>query len=498
VKKVEPKHVAYDDFIPDDSSNLGSDFVADGSGKDKGTSDFVPDEATPAQDPGILHRVLQGFQAGGKALDYPRGAIGGPLLASAIEKLSGKKVIKPGEYLNALKPDNLSTYPSADTMLERAGVPKGPTLSDYTHIPGFGEFGMIPKDSFLDVSARGAGGAALDAVSDPLSWLSFGTSTAAKQGENSLLKGALEMPAVKQAAAVATMPSALTSNAGKKLFSWGITPIEQAGERYGKNEVADTMYKYGIKGSGNQIEERLGQTAAKLKDARDEILQQADKMGGKVERGQAFDDFTSTLDQMVRDRRLSQEEAEKILDTTIGTYLTGENPSTMLATQWKTDEYKALPQKVWEATKKDSLGQTLGKKLSNGLKTGVENAVENTTGRGAELANTNHELGQLLSVLPATSKYADMLERKPYLTHFDMAAGLGGGLFSGNPGKGASMFAAKKMLDVGRMPWVRTNVGSALRTLGEGRAAPYLDTLTMQGLKKSLKKGPEEDDNGQK
>lgn len=55
-----------------------------------------------------------------KGLDYPRAALGGPLMATAIEKLSGEKVIQPGEYEDALKMKG--NYPNTAEMLSRAHV----------------------------------------------------------------------------------------------------------------------------------------------------------------------------------------------------------------------------------------------------------------------------------------------------------------------------------------------------------------------------------------
>jgi hypothetical protein len=480
-------------FIPDDSAELPAP-PPEGSHN----YGFVADPEQPIdENNGIIGTAIKGLQAAGKGLDYARGATGGPLMASAIEKVSGKKVVKPDEYANAAKLNNLSTYPKTDTMLERAGVPSGPSLADATKwLPGVGG-PLIQKGDPMDITARGAAGFVGDAVSDPLTYLSFGANKVAKMlpEEGGMLRNLFNMPGVKQATAVANAPSAATSNIGKKLFSWGIQPIEQAGERFGKNEVADTMYKYGIKGTGGQIEERLGQTAKKLKDARDGILSEADAAGATVPRDEAFKSFQDNLSKMVEDRRISPEEADALHKSAIGTFMTGEDPSTSLASQWKTDMYKSLPQKAYDVTKNPNVGQSLNKQASNGLKTAVENTVEGTTGRGKELAKTNGELGQLLSVMPATSKYADMLERQPILSQWDMAAGFGGGLMSDNPAKGASLLAAKKLLQIGKMPVVRTNVGSALRTIGEGATAPYLDTLVRQGTSRALRKAPKNGEN---
>lgn len=481
-------------FVPDDSADLG--FVPDDGQEQKVHIDFEPDPAAPVGEQGIISGAVKGARGLGKILDYARGVTGGPALAFGLEKLTGKDVFKKDELKNSAKWNNLDTYPSSAELMERAGVPQGAKISDYTD--------KIPKDGLLDITLRGAGGFGVDAATDPLTYLSFGANSVgkglAKEGAEKLAKGGmqrlLEMPAVKQATAMATAPSRAMSNMGKKFFSWGITPIEQAGEKFGKEAVADTMYKHGIKGTARTIERKIGETTTKLKSARDEILDAADKAGAQVNRNKAFNDFNQTLEKMVDERRLSREEADKIFDQTVGNYMKGDMPGTKLATQWKTDVNKSLPKRAWDVTQNPNIGQALDKSVSKGLK----EAVEKTVGKfsspqaQAELIKKNRELGELLSVRSAAAQMADVAERRYAFTPWDIAAGGGMGMGTGNPAKGIALLGAKKLLEVGRMPSVRTTVGSAMRDVGEGSMAPFLDTLLRRSTANSLRKGEKKDE----
>ncbi len=465
-KKTAAKPFVADDFVAEDAHGA-TPFEAD---------DFVA-ESPDVETGGVINTAVTAAKGVGKAFDYLRGATGGPLLAAALGQYKGQ------EHLDALNPFSTKTFPSSDELMERAGVNKGARLSDV--------FSMIPKDSFADISARGVGGFGLDTATDPLSYLSFGTSAAAKGGMNSAMKKLLKTPVIEEAAKVASAPSKMLSNMGKKVYSWGITPIEQAGERYGKDAVADTMYKHGIKGSGRQIEEKIVKNASKLRGERDALLDAADAAGANMDDLEMFGGFVDKLQTMVGDRRLSQAEADQILEGTIGTYLTGGKPSAKLATQWKSDVTKTLPRRAWDVTKGNtSIGQSLTKEAGKGLKEGVEKAVGRASGTDAmEILKTkNKELGELLSVMPSASQMADVGERRYWLTPWDVAFGGGGAMMSGNPAKGAAMLGAKKMLELGRLPWVRTNAGSAMRTMAEGSVSgPMLDILTRDAYKRLVK-----------
>lgn len=485
-KKRKPANDDDLGFVADDAADLG--FVPEGGGDDLA---FQPDPASPTETGGVVSKGIKTLQAGGKILDYARGAVGGPALAAGLEFLTGKDVNKLKNWKAAINPTTLDTYPSSAELMEEAGVPEGAKVSDY--------LSMVPKDSFFDATLRGAGGFGLDVATDPLTYLSLGTSAAAKKGAQeggkALAKGAgrsmLEMPVAKQAAAFATAPSRAVSDMGKKIFSWGITPIEQAGEKFGKEAVADTMYKHRIKGSARSIEEGIEKTAGNLKRDRDLILKQADAAGGKVELS-AFDDFTAELDQMVADRRISPEQAEKLWMDALGTYVTGPAPTTELATRWKTDMYNELPQKAWEASKNPAIGQKLNKKAAHGLKEGIEGAVRKYSGSDAArvLKEKNKELGELLSVSPAAQRYAQQLDRRYLVTPWDVGGAGFGGMVGGSPGAGAAMIGAKKLLEIGRLPSVRTNTGAFLRDISEGPlSGPFLDILSRRSAASVRKKG---------
>jgi hypothetical protein len=129
----------------------------------------LPDGRTPNLAPDTGQQLLNGLDMGAKALDYAGGAVrttaGIPFGASDVQDLiDGLKLKKH--------------FPSSTTMLKKAGVPEGASLSDV--VPGmYG--GVLAKGGAFDPSARGAAGFALDAATDPLTWVSGGGASVARR-----------------------------------------------------------------------------------------------------------------------------------------------------------------------------------------------------------------------------------------------------------------------------------------------------------------------------
>jgi len=107
-------------------------------------------------------------------------------------KLEGREpelITREGDTIRALKGEGAGT----DEYLDRAGVPKGASLSDA--VPGIysktGTGFALKKGGMLDPSVRGAAGFVGDVALDPLTYLSGGLSTVAKGGESAALKALL-------------------------------------------------------------------------------------------------------------------------------------------------------------------------------------------------------------------------------------------------------------------------------------------------------------------
>lgn len=299
---------------------------------DPGTAAMgFPDGPTSAaeESPGVIGRAKQGVGATAKLLDAPRAATGGPALALALKALTGKDAASLQEFSDGLNPTNLKQFPHSDEMFDRVGVPKGARMSDA--IPGYGEPGNSPwyqpeKGGKLDFTARGAGGFLSDVATDPLTYLSFGASAAAKKAlAESATSTALEqaakesasptakalsmvgdqaanlgakVPGVAQigqgsealanladksvvgrlASKLATGPSDMVSGLGEKMYKAPISSVEHEGVKYGKDGVADALYQAGVK-SPIGMRQTTGKAASTLLGARDKIYQAADAAG---------------------------------------------------------------------------------------------------------------------------------------------------------------------------------------------------------------------------
>lgn len=290
----------------------------------------VTDGPTPAaqieaeQEPtGLMDTAIGTIGAGAKVLDIPRGVVGGPALASALEMLTGKNVRHRGsEDWDPLNPTNLKMYPSSAELYERAGVPEGAKMSDY--VGGYGEPEKSPwyqpeKGGMLDFTLRGAGGFGTDVAIDPLTYVSFGAASAGKTAlKESAAKLALnaakpkpsmlmrmgsgmarpaeilgerlapainalkETRAGRAAVSAATAPSRAVKNVGERMYNSVLLPVEHEGAKFGKKEVAETIYNAGIK-TPFGLRGKAQDATNVLMEARDQILKEATRMGAEID-----------------------------------------------------------------------------------------------------------------------------------------------------------------------------------------------------------------------
>ena len=268
------------------------------------------------------------LQVGGKVLNYPEGAITAPLLGLGLEAATGKKTFSGDEYLKGIDPTTTQTFPSANELYKRAGIPEGAKLSDYLNMysePGKASWYQPEKGGLLDPTVRGTGGVATDMAIDPLNYISFGEAGALKQA---LSKGAARMAAEQAAkdsagpvgkvllklgdaknaaldtlstpaqmlaqkvksipvagpaiSKVATAPSDALDWLGKKFYNSGVLPVEQEGAKFGKDAVSETLYNSGIKSSLG-LSDKADRVANNLMNGSNAILDKAGAAGAKVD-----------------------------------------------------------------------------------------------------------------------------------------------------------------------------------------------------------------------
>lgn len=412
--------------------------------------------------------VAKGTLRGGiKALDYQGGAVRGGL-AKLVESLGGPKTVSTEEIKAAMSPLNTQRVPGMGEMMERAGVPEGPHLGP--------------------VSARGAAGFVGDVVTDPLTYESGLTSIAARWPVlGRLIK-----------------PSAGVARDAQAAYRSGVRPIVQAGERFGHPDVAKTMMQEGIWGSPHAIEGGMEKAAERFKSGRDAILDSADAAGAGASKEAALRPMSDELAQMVKDERITQDQAAKIFqDLTAAKQSGADRVPTRLMTQWKTDVGHALPGATWDELSKSapSMANKVAQTTRAGYRQEVENAVSKTLGAesGGRLVEQNRQLGDMIvpEIKNAASKMASGYEKSAVISPQDLYSllvGGGSGAASGHTVEGAlTGLAASKLLKASQSTAVKTGLGLAGERAMKTKLAPTLDaTVRRSALNFSPYKPAEE------
>lgn len=147
------------------------EYLASQEGGGEGPATQAAQEAEGALDKGL------------KVLDYQRAKTGGPAIAKALEKLTGKKVLKDGE--NASR----GNFPGTAEMMKRAGVLTEPVLAEGQE-PGLRETRFNPFNMAGNVAsefiannkdlARNVLGIGADIASDPMTYESGAASALAR------------------------------------------------------------------------------------------------------------------------------------------------------------------------------------------------------------------------------------------------------------------------------------------------------------------------------
>jgi hypothetical protein len=502
--------------------------------------DFTPDHeeiAFTPDEPGIGFEGMTmqpnspaAMQVLAKVLDYPRGAVTAPLIAKALERITGKKNILRGQEwrdaVNPLKPD---TFPPADVLAERAGIPTGASASDV--LPGLysetgNEWLKFKKGGFLDPTVRGAGGIAADAAIDPLTYATAGGAAGVRAlsegGAAGRLANALKM--------AAKAPSEAIRGVGKSMYKGAFVPVEIMGERVGKKDIAETAYKYGIRGTGRQIQKQAGDVADRLINHRDAILHAADSHGPSVDLDLAMKEAQDSVDKMRLDKDPMERPIADAMQEKINEYkalaerpdqvipaetATREVPSAILgpdgkpvmnsvtevvtpehvipgepgvipsqASGFKSSLYNGMGSTAYNEAAKTKAGDSIRQKLARGLKLATEKSVGKTLGpaQEAELIRLNDEAGKLLGSQVGFQQIAEQADRKPILTGTDA---IQAGIFMGTGAAdaGVKSLAVKKGFDWLRWPYGRTQVGSRMRAVGESPwAANLMDTTARRKI----------------
>lgn len=452
------------------------------------------------QESGLKQKLMKALDIGARGLDYA-GGVTRSAIAEGAGLLSGKDLIKDGEWKEAFK----GNAPNSATIMERAGVPSGASLSELapSMYSETGDGLPLQKGGWADPDARDAAGLAADIATDPLTYATFGASALGKAGK-----------------ALKPVSNTLEST-GKSIYKSGLKRIDQEALKYGKEPVSDLLMKYNISGSAGSIQKQMDQLAGDLVGKQKALLAQADQAGNVVDLNKAM----AETDQLIAQIRASKDpmlqgvaqqlESEvkgyKALSASPASVTTKQVPSAKLdlsnpyqpkqlmeevvetipgrpgvtpsqASGFKTSVYESLPKGAFAeniAVQSGKHPQLLAgqKKIAKGLKESVEDASSGLQVDGLDLKQLNEQLGRVLTTKDKQMAEAFKEANKNLFTSVDgMIAG------SQNPW----MFAFKKAADVAKMTGPRTTVGKGMSNLGRGAlSGPALDVLARELAKEA-------------
>lgn len=411
---------------PADDSDLGPVATVGPSpaqvGDDSDLGPTMADSGAIQPSMGLKGYAKKGLEIGGKVLDYPRGAIGAPILSAIASRISGKQTMSPEEYADAVNPTTTRLAPSSDTILERAGVPKGPSLSDVAPSlfapAGTGAFYSAfdprhyaaEKGGLFDVTPRGVAGGVLDMATNPLSFESGALNEGAKKASNAVK----EIPVVGPAlSSVVKTPAQAVEGMGTAAYESGMHPLISKGEEYGK-DVANDLYNakmWGRPGSvakaGDDAAEvfknEIGQNRAATQPLIDSALDAT--MGPSKERGmQNYIDF---LDEKVASGDMAQEEADSLIDKELKTTAAVSQPTLNQMAGWKTRSYNKAKKSAFLENANPDIAKQAELAKGAGYRGEIENSMnEASPGAGDIEADKNRRLGNLLTVQGVADKQA--------------------------------------------------------------------------------------------
>lgn len=395
----------------------------------------------------------------GKALDYLGG--GARLAAAGLANIpyaisTGKSLTKEGDFTRALKGE----APTTAEYLDRAGVPEG------AHVNLFPEV-KIPGTRFKigegDTSVRDAAGMVGDVALDPLTYLSLGSSAAAK---SSLPIKAITTP--------------VGESIGKKLFKSGLKNVDEKLLEKGAKPVSDILWKADLPSEGKvwgttkQIQEQSKELMEGLKKQRALQYNVADTAGAMVNPRAALSDSLTKV-QKLRENPGLRDLADK-LEKHINKYIDEGPVSLEKASDWKTSLRDSLPNNAFDPNGRlKNPVKKIEKSMASGFKTEIENAADAAvpgTNIGKDISKTNEEWGSLIAAQKPLEQQAKIAKGKHAVSSID--ALLAGTYAAGHPLATTAVLGAKKIGDLSKTTGFRTGAGRLAQFAGATNIPDYL------------------------
>lgn len=258
----------------------------------------LKDSETPQ--PGMLQQAkeaaLQGADILGRGLDYAGGAVRGTV-AGGLEALTGKELV---DYKDVLA----GKAPTSAEVMQKLGVPEGYSLSNI--IPSMysetGQGAALQKGGLFDPSVRGAGGLALDILTDPLTYLSGGLSAAGKAGK----LGKAEKVVEAALTPIGTMAGKRAPKLYKKAFETVDVNLKPLNKPY---SVADILSKEKFRGNMAEAADRIAEINQTVGTEQGNILKRAAEKGATVD---LIKEFEPALKYAQKIKNLPSPEAAKL------------------------------------------------------------------------------------------------------------------------------------------------------------------------------------------
>lgn len=233
----------------------------------------MPEQSALSQ---VKEGVIKGADILGRGLDIAGGAVRGTV-AGGLEALTGKELVNIKDVMTG-------QAPSSAEIMQRLGVPEGYSLSNI--IPAMysesGEGMAFQKGGLLDPSVRGAGGLALDIVSDPLTYLTGGLSAAGKAGKLGRIGKAAEAALTP----IGTMAGKRSPKLYKKAFEAVDTNLKPLNKPY---SVAEILSKEKFKGNMMEAVDKISEINQRVGTEQGSILKKAAEKGAVVDLTKEFE-----------------------------------------------------------------------------------------------------------------------------------------------------------------------------------------------------------------
>lgn len=439
----------------------------------------------------VVDAAVGGLEHGIKGLDY----MGGAVRTAAANALG---VSKPGETLDALNPLSKNVAPSSSELMRRLGVPEGAKLSDYLHIfadphdQGNAWYRPV-KGGMLDPSIRGTIGTGLDIASDPLTYLSMGTTGAekalAKEAVEATTRGNLNrtmsdrlasvVEAMKSRANPVVRPA---SNAmdyvGGRMYRDAMMPLDKEMVEAGKPLLSPRLMDEGATGGWQSIDQHMLDQNSEFKDQAKAIASKMDALDPSgIDMTGAFPKAQSSLAQL-NGRPVLAPVQQAMGDMIMEHQALGNVPRSH-AVQLKSDLYSTLPQSSFDMAARTPPGAGVRMKMANDLKTAVERGgTPELDSLGSQLKGVNEMWGQNLTAQDVAGRLAGREMARPTISQVD--AMLAGAAF-GDHGTMGGALATKKALQIMRSPTFKTNMGWGMSRLSD-LTGPALDAFARQKL----------------